>query len=60
MITIYKTKEDATKAAVQQFGEIQVQEQVVNVLKMNQHIAKLLGLVEWEGFYIDKELDLYI
>ena len=40
---IYKTKEDAVKAAVKEFGHLALQTQTVNVVKIGPMVARYLG-----------------
>lgn len=48
---IYETKEEAVKAAVEQFGHLAVQTQTVNVVKIGPMIARHLNCKE--GYAIE-------
>lgn len=55
MFKVFKTKEEATEYAVMEYSKDSVEFQVVNVIKINQMIAKHYGCDE--GWAIDKEMD---
>lgn len=53
-MNVFKTKEEATKCAIEQFGSLQVEMQCINVIKVGPMIARHLGCDV--GFAICEEI----
>jgi hypothetical protein len=53
-MNVFKTEEEATKYAIEQFGALQVEMQCVNVIKVGPMIAKHYGCEV--GYAVDEEM----
>ena len=53
-MTVFATKQEATEHAINQYGALYVEQNIVNVIKIGPMVAKHLGCDV--GYAIDKEM----